>query len=199
MKTRSISYIIALAIIVSACSTAPTAVSTPSSINGGAALTATAEAHTSIPTSTFIPITETPAPTNTLEPSPTADIATFTETLLPTEIPTFTAQPTASDTCNKPLTSWHAPTATFTMWNETQPKGKVILLMSVLSTQGECGWLNIYSDSFSGPVGSYSAAAFVDGKKSFKVYGVFQITEGAWKIVVRNKDIVALGGCYPNC
>lgn len=203
MKFKVLSTILTLALIASACASAPT---TPA-ISGedvqntaiAAAFTVVAETQAAVPTNTLVPPTETASPTDTPVPSFTPDLALLTPTF--TEIPTFTAQPAASgdDPCNKPLTSWNVPTASFTIVNETKPQGKVLLLMSVSTSHGECGWLPIYSDSFSGPVGSYSAGAFVDGPKNFKVFGAFQIQAGSWKIVVRNDNIIALGGCYPNC
>jgi hypothetical protein len=122
----------------------------------------------------------------------------------PTGIPTLAQQqPTAAsnegtsaDECNKPLTAWQGPTASFNIVNETKPEGKLVLSLYVVTTLGECGYL---VDQSKGPIGSYSAGAFVDGKKSFKVFGGFQIIEGSWDIIVRNDKIVAVGGCYPNC
>jgi len=169
-----------------------------------AAFTLVAQTQAAAPTITTVPFTETPAPTDTLVPSPTLDtLATPTVITLPTDLPALTSTPQASasgsDPCNHALTSWQGPSASFTMMNETKPQGKVLLLMSVTTELGECGWLNIYSDSFTGPVGNYSAGAFVDGTKDFKVFGAFRITEGGWKIVVRNDVITALGSCYPTC
>jgi len=63
--------------------------------------------------------------------------------------------------------------------------------MSVRAKTGECGWLNIVSDDFSGPVGSYSAGAFVDGTRDFKVFGTFEIQKGPWRVIVKNDRIVA--------
>jgi len=71
--------------------------------------------------------------------------------------------------------------------------------MSVRTDHGECGWLRIYGDTFTGPVGNYSASAFVDGAKHFKVFGAFRITDFGWKIVIKNDGITARGACYPNC
>ena len=199
-----------LAVLISACGApAATQAIDPASVQNtalAAAYTVIAATQSAIPTNTTIPPTETltpaPLPTDTSVPSPTLDaFVTPTSILLPTELPTFTPEPSTSgnDPCNKPLLSWQGPSASFTIVNETKPQGKVLLLMSVITQTGECGYLNIYSDSFSGPAGTYSAAAFVDGKKSFKVFGAFQIQAISWKIVVRNDVIVAKGGCYPNC
>jgi hypothetical protein len=206
MKFKTLSTILTLALFASACASAPTAPAMSGedvqSTAMSAAFTVVAETLAAVPTTTPALPTETLAPTFTLEPSPTVDFTLLTSTLEPpTEIPTFTPQPAASgdNPCNKPLTSWNVPTASFTVVNETKPQGKVLLLMSVSTSHGECGWLPIYSDSFSGPAGMYGASAFVDGPKNFKVFGAFQIQAGSWKIVVRNDKIVALGGCYPNC
>jgi hypothetical protein len=70
--------------------------------------------------------------------------------------------------------------------------------MYVVTDLGQCGYL-ITGDSFSGPIGSYSAAAFITGRQNFKAFGSFRITEGNWSIVVKNDSIEARGGCYPNC
>lgn len=175
------------------------------STSAAAAFTAVAQTQAALPTNTAVPPTETPTqtplPTDTPVPSPTLDtLATPTVILLPTNLPTLTVQPSLSaDDCNKPLLAWQGPSASFTLVNETKPAGKIILMMSVRTKTGECGYLHIYSDSFTGPAGSYSAAAFVDGKKSFKVFGAFDIKPISWKIIVRNDVIVAKGGCYPNC
>jgi hypothetical protein len=210
MKLKAICLGAVLVLLVSACGSAPDANSAPT-LSGeavqntaiAAAFTLVAQTQAAIPTNTLPPPSETPtlAPTftNTPEPSPTLDLLS----LSPTLVPTFTAQPTTAasgnDPCNKPLTKWQGPSASFNVVNETKPKGEIILLMSVSTPFGECGYLNIYSDSFSGPAGNYSAAAFVSGPKNFKVFGSFAIQEAGWKIVVRNETIVALGACYPKC
>ena len=204
MKRETLSYMMLLALIVSACGAQPTPTADPVDIQGtaaAAAFTLLAETQAAKPTDTLIPPTETQLPTDTVTPSPTVDaFATPTFTLSPTGLPTFTPQPAAgNDLCNKALLTWQGPSASFTVVNETRPRGEGLLLMSVLTRMGECGWLNIYSTSFSGPVGSYSAAAFVDGQNDFKVFGAFSIIEGGWKIIVRNDVITAQGGCYPNC
>jgi hypothetical protein len=204
MKLKFLVHIMALALLISACG-APAAIPTidPLSVQStavAAASTYISQTQAAIPTITAIPASETP--TSTPLPTETLDAALSTPTiiLIPTDLPTFTPQPAAgNDPCNKALLTWQGPTATFTIVNETKPQGNIILLMSVVTKTGECGWLNIYSTTFSGPVGTYSAGAFVDGKKDFKVFGAFAIQEGGWKIVVRNDIITALGGCYPNC
>ena len=74
-----------------------------------------------------------------------------------------------------------------------------MLSMYVETDLNQCGYLIITGDSFSGPVGQYSAAAFITGRQNFKAFGNFRITEGNWNIVVRNDSIIAQGGCSPNC
>ena len=216
-----IGSVLLLVLLASACGAAPTtpAISPEDLENTVVVMAATAVAQTqaAVPTNTFPPPTESPTgtftPTNTPEPSPTVDLFLPTDTALPTltalppstltptNAPTFAPQATATPTndCKRPLVLWKGPTATFTIVNETKPQGKITLLMSVRAKTGECGWLNIFGDTFSGPVGSYSAGAFVDGTKDFKVFGTFEIQKGAWKVIVRNDRIVAHGVCYPNC
>jgi hypothetical protein len=129
----------------------------------------------------------------------------------PAGAPTFTqqapqAQPTSSsggggtqDNCNQPLTAWQGPTANFSISNQTKPAGTIVLSMYVVTDLGQCGYLIITSNGFSGPIGNYSAGAFITGKQNFKAFGSFRITEGNWAIVVKNDSIEARGGCYPNC
>jgi hypothetical protein len=127
--------------------------------------------------------------------------------VLPTSLPTFTARPAQSasgsesnqNVCNQPLTTWQGPTANFTIANQTRPAGTIILSMYVETELNQCGYLIITGDSFSGPVGQYSAGAFITGRQNLKAFGSFRITEGNWKIVVRNDSILAQGGCSPNC
>jgi hypothetical protein len=167
-----------------------------------AAFTIVAETHAAIPTTTQIPPTETATPTSlptdTFTPSPTVDPLLITPTLTLTS----TSQNSSSandDLCNKPLLSWQGPSASLAVAYDYSPRGKddsVVLSLWVSTDLGECGFLYDHS---TGPVGQYSAAAYIDGAKDFKVFGGFRITEGSWKLVIRNSTIVALGGCYPNC
>jgi hypothetical protein len=71
--------------------------------------------------------------------------------------------------------------------------------MYVVTDLNQCGYLIIAGNSFSGPIGNYSAGAFITGKQNSKAFGSFRITEGNWAIVVKNDSIEARGGCYPNC
>jgi hypothetical protein len=209
--TRNVLIIgVVLILLVSAC--APQAVPTANPVDvqhtaEAGAFTMVAQTQAAIPTATSIPPTETPLPTalptDTPPPLPTSAI----QGALPTGIPTFTQQsPNTStntdntqDICNQPLTAWQGPTANFTISNMTKPAGTIVLSMYVVTTLGQCGYLIITGDSFSGPIGQYSAGAFITGKQNFKAFGGFNITEGNWKIVVKNDSITALGGCYPNC
>lgn len=208
MKKRKISYILLLAVLISACgapATTPTldAISVQNT-SMAAAFTLVAGTLAAAPTNTAVPPTEThtqtPLPTDT--PSPTLDaLVTSTVTLLPTNLPTFTPQPVGAGagSCGGQLSSWKGSTSNFAIVNETNPKGKIQLLVSVTTKLGECGWLKINGTSFTGPAGTYSATALVSGTPNFRVSGAFFIQGGNWKIIVRNDRLVAKGGCYPNC
>jgi hypothetical protein len=113
-------------------------------------------------------------------------------------VPTATATSTRIP-CNQLLTSWRVPSTAFTIVNETKPKGKITLSLTVLTAQKECGYLVINGNSFSGPVGSYGAFAYVDGEKDFTVSGSFIIKEVPYKIIVRNDKIIEAYSCYPHC
>jgi hypothetical protein len=182
-----------------------------------AALTMVAETQASVPSATPIPPTETASPT--LPPSSTplslptsgtpgsiptgASTSIATQQALPTQAPPTTSSGSGGggtqDVCNQPLTSWQGPTASFSIANQTQPQGTIVLSMYVVTELGQCGYLIITGDSFSGPIGNYSAGAFITGRQNFKAFGSFRITEGNWSIVVKNDSIEARGGCYPNC
>jgi hypothetical protein len=212
MKRNAMILGVSLILVVSAC--APQAAPTANPVDvqhtaEAAAFTMVAQTQEAIPTNTSIPPTETatqtPLPTLTSLPSPTIDASLVTATVLPTiaatsvlQQPSQSSQSSEStaDACNKPLTSWKGPTATFTIKNETKPQGEIVLSLYVVTPLGECGYL---TDLSSGPVGTYSAGAFVNGKKNFKVFGGFTVQEGETKIIVRNEAIIAGGSCYPNC
>lgn len=160
-----------------------------------AAFTIVAQTEEAFPTATRLPSTATAPPTArptlTLLPSPTSDVL-----VTATHTPVSPSSGATQDNCNKPLTAWQGPTAKLSIANETKPQGTIVLSLWVMTELGECGFL---ADLSAGPVGQYSAAAFVDGQKDFRVFGGFRITQGSWKIVVRNEGIVAQGGCFPNC
>jgi hypothetical protein len=183
MKKVTLSYILLLVVLVSACgapATAPTidAVSVQDTALA-AAFTLIAGTQASLPTNTALPPTEaftqTPLPTDTFAPSPTLDaLATPTVILLPTELPTLTPQPVAAGagSCNQQLSSWKGSTSNFVTVNETNPKGKIQLLVSVTTKLGECGWLKITGTNFTGPAGTYGATALVSGTPNFRVSGL---------------------------
>jgi hypothetical protein len=174
-----------------------------------AALTMVAETQAAVPSATPVPPTDTPSPTLPPTSTPLPLPTLGTPGSIPVGAPTFTqqvlqAQPTTGsgggqDNCNQPLTSWQGPTANFSIANQTQPEGTIVLSMYVVTDLGQCGYLIIAGDSFSGPIGNYSAGAFITGKQNFKAFGSFRITEGNWAIVVKNDSIEARGGCFPNC
>ena len=211
MKQKVLTLSIVLVLLVSACTSQEIPTVSPLDVQHtaeAAAFTMVAQTEAAVPTNTPIPPTETASPTlpATLTPlaTLTADPSLPTSTgLAPaagltTSVPP-TSAPAAAATdanCNKALTAWEGQSANFSIVNETKPQGKIVLSLYVVTNLGECGYL---TDLSRGPVGQYSAGAFVDGKQSFKVFGGFQITEGSWKIVVKNDSIVALGGCYPHC
>jgi hypothetical protein len=210
MKRNVLIIGVVLILLVSACApqAAPTAnpVDVQHTAEAGA-FTMVAQTQAAIPTATSAPPTETALPTALPTDTPPPLPTSATQGVLPTGIPTFTSQsPNTStntdnnqDVCNQPLTAWQGPTANFTISNLTKPAGTIVLSMYVVTTLGQCGYLIITGDSFSGPIGQYSAGAFITGKQNFKAFGGFNITEGNWKIVVKNDNITALGGCYPNC
>ena len=182
---------VVLSLAASACAPQATATVNPLDIQHtaeAAAFTMIAQTEEAVPSATLVPPTETPTPTLTLITSPTSDV-----------IPTATRSQSSGSTqddCNKALTAWDGPTAKLSIANETKPKGNIVLSLWVMTELGECGFL---ADLSAGPIGQYTASAFVDGKKDFKVFGGFRITQGSWTIVVRNESIVAQGGCFPNC
>jgi hypothetical protein len=203
MKNKVITIAVVLVLLLTACAPQATPTVDPLDVQHtaeAAAFTMVAQTQAARPTNTPIPPTATESPTAlptlTSIPSPTVDPLLVT----PTGIPTLAGQPTSAgttvDNCNKPLTSWQGPSASFSIANETRPQGTITLSLYVVTERGECGYL---VDLSRGPVGSYSAGAFVDGRQDFKVFGGFLIREGSWTIVVRNSEITALGGCYPSC
>ena len=200
MREKVMTLSILLALLISACAPKAAPTMNPADVQHtaeAAAFTMVAQTEQSNPTNTPIPPTASASPTLpatlTSIPTLTVDVSQITATNLPTSAP-----PAASTeaNCNKALTAWQGPTANFSVVNETRPQGQIILSLYVVTELGECGYL---TDLSRGPVGMYSAGAFVEGKKDFKVFGGFRITEGNWKITVRNDKIVALGSCYPGC
>jgi hypothetical protein len=208
MRRNALILGIVLGLLVSACAAQATPTINPVDVQNtavAAAFTMVAQTEQAMPTSTPLPPTATPTmtllPTNTPIASPTVN-ALFTPSIQTAVLAaTITPQSSGSgqDPCNQPLPSWQGPSANLAIANETKPQGTIVLSLYVVTDLGQCGFLYVVSDSLTGPVGQYSAGAFVTGKQNFKVFGGFRITEGNWKIVVRNDSITALGGCYPNC
>jgi len=209
MKRNVIIVSTLLILLVSACAPQSTPTSNPVDVQStaaAAAFTIIAQTQAAVPTATIIPPTE--APTQTPLPLPTdtpPSLPTLaTPDVFATGIPTFTPQlsqgsTTNQDPCNHALGSWQGPAAEFKIAYAYKPRSKddkVVLSLWVSSEMGECGYL---ADISRGPAGQYTAAAFVDGKKDFKVFGSFRITEGRWTIIIRDDVIVAQGSCYPNC
>lgn len=193
-----------LSLLLSACSAKPTEASTSAediSLTAfAAALTIVAETHAAIPTNTLWPPTETasptPLPTDTPIPSPTIDPSLATETATPSSVSQSTASP---DPCNQALTSWQGDSANLIIDYDYTPQKNddfVVVSLWVMTDLGECGFLY---DLSTGPIGQYSAYAYIDGERDFQVSGGFRISQGSWKIVIRNDSIAALGSCYPNC
>ena len=211
MKRNALIIGVVLSLFVSACGAQSTPTVNPVDIQHtaeAAAFTMVAQTQAAIPTATPLPPTEaptlTPLPSLTPITSPTLDALNSTPvglTVTPqTNIPTFTPQAGSGvDPCNQALTAWDGPSANLNIVNETRPQGTIILSLYVVTELGQCGYLYVTGDSVTGPVGQYSAGAFVEGPKNLKVFGGFRITQGSWDIVVRNDNIVALGGCYPSC
>jgi hypothetical protein len=211
MKRNVLIIGVVLILLVSACAPQAAPTANPVDIQHTAeagAFTMVAETQAAIPTATPVPPTDTPVPTASPTDTPPPLPTSGTPGALPAGIPTFTPQlpntSANSDTnnqanCNQPLTAWQGPTANFAIANQTKPEGTIVLSMYVVTTMGQCGYLIITGDSFSGPIGQYSAGAFITGKQNFKAFGGFNITEGSWKIIVNNDSITAKGGCYPNC
>src|SRR6266498_721910 len=216
MKRNVFVISVVFILLVSACAPQATPTANPVDIQHtaeAAAFTMVAETQQALPTDTPVPPTEipslTPLPSNTPPPLPGLGTQEGLPTAgaLPTGVPTFTQQVQQSssgstnnqDICNQPLTAWQGPTENFSISNQTKPEGTIVLSMYVVTDLNQCGYLVINGDSFSGPIGQYSAGAFITGKQNFKAFGSFRITEGNWAIVVRNDSILAKGGCSPNC
>jgi hypothetical protein len=214
MRRTTLLFGVVFLLLASACAPQATPTANPLDIQHtaeAAAFTMVAETQAAVPSATPVPPTDTASPTvpatSTSLPLPTSGTPGSGATSLPTFTPPVQqALPTSSsgggstqDACNQPLTGWEGPTANFSIANQTQPEGTIVLSMYVVTDLGQCGYLVISGDSFSGPIGNYSAGAFITGRQNFKAFGSFRITEGNWAIVVKNDSIEARGGCYPNC
>jgi hypothetical protein len=196
------------ALVLTACGPEPEPTMSPADVQGtamAAALTMVAETQAAIPTATPLPPTEastaTPFPTNTVAPlslaSPTGAISA-----LPATLPTNTSVPSVggNDSCNQILTSWDGESAKITVKNATKPQGTIVLSIWVNTTMGQCGYIPANPNSFYIPMGTFSAGAFVNGKKDFKVFGGGVINRtGNYTLWVTNDTISLKAGCAPNC
>jgi len=208
------------ALVMTACGPEPEPTTSPEDVQATAmagAMTMVAETQAAIPTATPIP-TETPSPTplptNTVPPlnlTPSTQAAQVgAGTLAPTQsfglAPTNTpAQSSAgsNDPCNKPLTTWDGESAQMTLKNNTKPKGTVTASLFFNASFGECGYISAQFDNsttLTVPVGVFSAGAFVDGPKDFKIFGGGEITRpGGYSLWFENESIILRAGCAPNC
>jgi hypothetical protein len=210
MKHIWIIFIIA-ALTLTACGPEPEPTMSPADVQGtamAAAMTMVSETQAAIPTATPIPPTEpptaTPLPTNTVPP-----LVLETPTLAQAAVgvlPTNTAVPASSgsnDPCNQPLTSWGGESAQITLKNNTKPRGTVTASLFFTSSFGECGYISAQFDSsttLTVPVGVFSAGAFVDGPKDFKIFGGgIIICPGNYGLWFENESIILKAGCAPNC
>src|ERR1044071_1510824 len=146
MKQKALISVVILIVFVSAC--APNSVPTANSVDvqhtaEAAAFTMVAQTQESVPTNTPVPPTDTATPTlpATLTPivSATVENLLTATTALPTSI-IATSIPSSSlssgdDPCNKTLSAWQGPTTTFTVVNETRPRGTIRLSLYVVSTE----------------------------------------------------------------
>src|ERR1041385_9564862 len=137
MKQKALILVVSLIFMISAC--APKAAPTANPVDvqhtaEAAAFTMVAQTQESVPSSTpvpptttatsTLPVTLTPIVSPTFENLLTATTSLPTITGLTTRVPA-TSNPSSSsssgnDNCNKPLTAWTGPTATFSIFNETR-------------------------------------------------------------------------------
>jgi hypothetical protein len=197
-------------LVLTACGSPAEPTMDPANVQGtamAAALTMVAETQAAIPTATPIPPTEaptaTPFPTNTVPPlslaSPTQPAGVVQPTVaIPTN--TTAASVGSSDLCNQILTAWDGESAQMRVVNDTKPKGNVVLSIWVNTNMGQCGYIPANPNSFNIPLGTFSAGAFVDGKKDFKVFGGGVINRtGNYTLWITNDVITLKAGCAPNC
>ena len=222
MKYAWILFAIA-ALVLTACGAAPEPTMSPADVQGTAmagAQTMVAETQAAIPTATSIPPTETATatsfPTATFPPlnsipstqgvqvgGGTQLAVTQAVALPPTAVPTKAAGTGANDPCNQPLTTWGGESAQITLKNNTKPKGVVTASLFFRASFGECGYISAQFDNSTTlkvPVGTFSAGAFVDGPKDFKIFGSGEITRpGNYSLWFENESIILKAGCAPDC
>jgi len=200
------------ALLLTACGAEPEPTMSPADVQStamAAAMTMVAETQAAAPTATTPPTQEptaTPPPTNTVPPlileTPTQGQGTQAVGVLPTNTSTQ-ASSGSGDPCNKPLTSWGGESAQLTLRNNTKPKGTVTASLYFTTSFGDCGYISARFDNsttLTVPVGTFSAGAFVDGPKDFKIFGGGTITRSAnYSLWFENETIILKAGCAPNC
>ncbi len=174
-----------------------------------AAMSMIAETQAAIPP-TPVPPTNTPLSTPTsppitmLVPPTSLGGALLSPTVIGVIPPTSTLPaPAGTATCNQPLMKWDGKSARLSIKNNTKPKGTVTISLFFTTERGQCGYIGAQFDSsvtLTVPIGSFTAGAFVDGKKDFKVFGggVIQNT-GNYSLWVENDRIILKAGCSPDC
>jgi hypothetical protein len=205
MKQILITFAI-LTLVLTACGPTPEPTMSPADVQGtamAAAMTMVAETQAAIPTATPIPPTEipsaTPFPTNTVPP---LSLASPTQAINALALPTNTPVPASgsNDPCNQTLTTWDGESAKIRVVNATKPQGTIVLSIWVNTTMGQCGYIPANSNSFYIPMGTFSAGAFVTGKKDFKVFGGDVINRtGNYSLWITNDAILLKAGCAPDC
>lgn len=207
---QTLIVIASIALILTACSPKAEPTLDPAAVQGtamAAAITMVAETQAAIPTATLIPPTvapsATPFPTNTIAP---LVLSTATQDPAQTQaigvIPTNTIAPQSNsgDPCNQILTDWDGASAKISVTNATKPKGTIVLSVWVNTNMGQCGYVPANPNSFYVPLGTFSAGAFVTGKKDYKVFGGGVINQpGNYTLWITNESITLKAGCAPNC
>ena len=202
---------IAVLVLVAACGPTPEPTMNPADVQGTAmavALTMVSETQAAMPTATAIPPTEaptaTPFPTNTVPPLSLASPTQLSQAVA--ALPTNTSVPASGsgdDPCNKTLSAWEGESASLSITNKTKPKGAMTISLYVLTPLGECGYISaVFQDGgkMTIPVGSYSAWAIVNSKKSFTAGTSFVITRSAnYQLVVEQERVYFTAGCTPDC
>ena len=206
MKHIWILFLIAT-LVLTACGATPEPTMSPAEVQGtamAAAMTMVAETQAAIPTATSLPPTElptaTPFPTNTVPPLLLETPTLAQAVSLPPTLTPVPASVGSNDPCNQILSTWDGESAKMTVVNATKPQGTIVLSIWVNTNMGECGYIPANPNSFNIPLGTFSAGAFVNGKKDFKVFGGGVITRtGNYTLWVTNDTITLKAGCAPDC
>ena len=178
-RSNTLSIALTLALIISACSNAPSEpIVSAEDIQAtavAAAFTIVAQTQAAIPTNTPVPPTDTPVPTpipsDTPLPPPTLD---------PAVVPTFTSLPPTAggDPCNKPLSGSVSGYPTKIRLSNQTKGSLVVSLYLNLTPFGECGYRG-YNLEKNGTItitdlvtGCYNVSVFVtEPNKSSKSFG----------------------------